>query len=953
MRKFTFFFKSLLVAAGLLLGSANAWGGYTKLLSQDFENVETYTSGWTVPAGVVASQSTQSAITGSSNFLLLTKAQTNSSTWYTSSIDYTSEDYVGLFQNIPLYKYTFWYGCSPARTYGGKTGSNSECITTWLTGIVDGVSSTLFTARTIGEATKTNVYKGDGSQESLVELTTNSRWTVPTIFFKFEIEQTYSAGTYSVKLTISNSSGTAVLSNSSLYSGTSPCYLTALSSKSMSRYQSTYIGFDDITLQADISYLSSKASTAITKYNSIKDAVMNSTVKSTLDGAKSALDAFGDDAAIIANIPGYVSAISALETANENAETSADNFAILNNLIEYSKPAGYVDPSGAETVYTSNADVDPVALASSVRAAVVTAGTVSNNTDISAVIANKSFELGSSIGWTIAPSSDDSGINVTDGVLTIFPNGNTVSQNVGTLPAGRYKLSAKAWSSGATVYLIANENHSGGTVINGDNLDVEYTFTLTAEEEVTIGINSGDQYNGNAFVADGGKWWYRCDNFTLTYVDDDPLGRAQKALNDEIDAATDVKNAWTPRVGTIPFKYNSTYYDALVTELSEANAVKVGGSDDPDDYTTAKTELEGAKDAMASSVLNEPASDKYYRLYLAEDGVSTGKNLNMLKYGAGNTVITEAPYPVKFVKSGENYIIENAYDYYFVTPESSNSSWGTYTGLVEGETMEVNANVWSIVPQEDGTFKMLSEQESWKSWSWYVGTFSTDEGSKVAPYDNSRPKADRNATKTNWLCSEPVDVTETPLFVSAAAKTGTFISAYDNLTPATVKAYTVAYKSGDALHLEENESGVLSANTPYILTTEEVSNVNSTFKGIKVGSDATSEVNGLVGLLTAGTVPSGSYVLQNQSGVTSFYKTSADLAGTANRCYLDLTSVPEESTPVKGLSIIIVDGTATGVEAPVAAETVEDGIYYNLNGQQVTKDYKGIVIVNGKKFYNK
>ena len=59
-----------------------------------------------------------------------------------------------------------------------------------------------------------------------------------------------------------------------------------------------------------------------------------------------------------------------------------------------------------------------------------------------------------------------------------------------------------------------------------------------------------------------------------------------------------------------------------------------------------------------------------------------------------------------------------------------------------------------------------------------------------------------------------------------------------------------------------------------------------------------------------------------------------------------------------GVSLVkvfnIVDGAATGVEAPVAAEAaVEDGVYYNLNGQQVTKDYKGIVIVNGKKFYNK
>ncbi len=923
MRKFTFSFKSLLVAAGLLLGSANAWGVNYKTVWQQTFDGDDYATGWSNSPSHMLVSGTDYANNVSTG---------NNSTSYTISFSGNT-----FFSGAKYYKFEFDYGVR-------ATHSNSS--DSYVTIQANNTAGKILTISTPKGQTTTNVYKADGSTSA--GSFTNEGYSqnkLPSYFYHFTITANATEG---VKLTVKNSSSETIIDDVWIadfgqITGFS-CYL--------GRYWGDQ-AYNNFVLSYDIDPYKTRASSAVSAYDAVKNKVMNSTVKSTLDGAKSALDAFGDDAAIVANISGYISAISALETANGNAETSADKFAILNNLIEYSKPAGYVAPSGAETVYTSNADVDPVALASSVRAAVVTAGTVSNNTDISAVIANKSFELGSSIGWTIAPSSDDSGINVTDGVLTINPNGNTVSQNVGTLPAGRYKLSAKAWSDGATVYLIANENHSEGTVINGDNLDVEYTFTLTAEEEVTIGINSGDQYNGNAFVADGGKWWYRCDNFTLTYVDDDPLGRAQKALNDEIDAATDVKNAWTPRVGTTPFKYNSTYYDALVTELSEANAVKVGGSDDPDDYTTAKTELEGAKDAMASSVLNEPASDKYYRLYLAEGGVSTGKNLNMLKYGAGNTVITEAPYPVKFVKSGENYIIENAYDYYFVTPESSNSSWGTYTGLVEGETMEVNANVWSIVPQEDGTFKMLSEQESWKSWSWYLGTHSTDEGAMVSPYDNSLPKGSREATKINWLCSGPVDVTETTLFVSAAAKTGTFISAYDNLTPATVKAYTVAYKSGDALHLEENESGVLSANTPYILTTEEVSNVNSTFKGIKVGSDATSEVNGLVGLLTAGTVPSGSYVLQNQSGVTSFYKTSADLAGTANRCYLDLTSVPDEPTLVKGLTINLVGDITTGVEAPVAAETVEDGIYYNLNGQQVTKDYKGIVIVNGKKFYNK
>lgn len=55
---------------------------------------------------------------------------------------------------------------------------------------------------------------------------------------------------------------------------------------------------------------------------------------------------------------------------------------------------------------------------------------------------------------------------------------------------------------------------------------------------------------------------------------------------------------------------------------------------------------------------------------------------------------------------------------------------------------------------------------------------------------------------------------------------------------------------------------------------------------------------------------------------------------------------------VKPLSFVI-DGTATGVDSVEAAEAEEDGVIYNTSGQQVTSDYKGIVIKNGKKYLNK
>ena len=52
-----------------------------------------------------------------------------------------------------------------------------------------------------------------------------------------------------------------------------------------------------------------------------------------------------------------------------------------------------------------------------------------------------------------------------------------------------------------------------------------------------------------------------------------------------------------------------------------------------------------------------------------------------------------------------------------------------------------------------------------------------------------------------------------------------------------------------------------------------------------------------------------------------------------------------------------IDGSSvtTGINAPVSItkKSVSDGKWYNLSGQQVDRSYKGIVIVNGRKFMNK
>ena len=64
-------------------------------------------------------------------------------------------------------------------------------------------------------------------------------------------------------------------------------------------------------------------------------------------------------------------------------------------------------------------------------------------------------------------------------------------------------------------------------------------------------------------------------------------------------------------------------------------------------------------------------------------------------------------------------------------------------------------------------------------------------------------------------------------------------------------------------------------------------------------------------------------------------------------------AVPKTITPAK-ISGFTFDDTTTGINGINVNDTFDaNAPMYNLAGQRVTKSYKGVVIVNGKKMLNK
>lgn len=169
----------------------------------------------------------------------------------------------------------------------------------------------------------------------------------------------------------------------------------------------------------------------------------------------------------------------------------------------------------------------------------------------------------------------------------------------------------------------------------------------------------------------------------------------------------------------------------------------------------------------------------------------------------------------------------------------------------------------------------------------------------------------------------------------------TFYADFDAAIPANVEAYGAKLNdTQDAIVLTPVTDGALKANSGYVLK----SSTETSCKMVVATDAATSVETSLSGVLedtpvsSLGTI----YVLNKYNDKVGFYGYSGTTLG-ANKAYLT------SSNMVNGFEFVY--GDATVINA--ISNTQVSGARYNLNGQSVSNDYKGIVIVNGKKFLNK
>ncbi len=219
--------------------------------------------------------------------------------------------------------------------------------------------------------------------------------------------------------------------------------------------------------------------------------------------------------------------------------------------------------------------------------------------DLTSYIVNNSFENGNLDGWTVGGYSSDTGVKpnsngtyATSGVdgnylYNTWWQGTPLTQTVANIPNGIYELKVLlASDQNAKLFLLANDGHSEVYTITTDNKtfhDVSYEFkVLNGQAKIgVVGGNDAGEYLVN------GHWWYKADNFRLTYKGAD-VSLLQDAFNAnyaklEALSTNDVPTAFAQKISNL-----ISTYETVPTSKK--------------DLTTANTDIESVVNAHPNIV---------------------------------------------------------------------------------------------------------------------------------------------------------------------------------------------------------------------------------------------------------------------------------------------------------------------------------------------------------------
>lgn len=193
-------------------------------------------------------------------------------------------------------------------------------------------------------------------------------------------------------------------------------------------------------------------------------------------------------------------------------------------------------------------------------------------------------------------------------------------------------------------------------------------------------------------------------------------------------------------------------------------------------------------------------------------------------------------------------------------------------------------------------------------------------------------------TLTNVFIAKPITITLT------SAGIGSMILPFAAEVPEGMTVYAVDSYEDNTIHL--NSVDAIAANTPYIIkgTAKDYELV-----GVAEASNYQYTVGNLCGTYESVKAPVGSYVLQNGTSGAGFYQVTEGHRPTVKANHAYLTALPTNAAKLN----LVFDGETDAIKNVEVDATTADTYFYNIAGQRVNENCKGVVIKNGKKYFVK
>lgn len=297
-------------------------------------------------------------------------------------------------------------------------------------------------------------------------------------------------------------------------------------------------------------------------------------------------------------------------------------------------------------------------------------------------------------------------------------------------------------------------------------------------------------------------------------------------------------------------------------------------------------------------------------------------------------------------KTGTNYSYSNGAASYVAAKNHSNQgtalgtlSAGSYEAIVKIVDNAARNIVIRDASLDDQTINAFASTDGRSIGEQSLFFTLAEEKNLVANGHNSdKGKANQSADYDYIIIKKLATPTVT---INPSSHLASYSNDYAVTVPEDVVIYKATEVNDNTVSLAKVNTTVIPAKTGVILYSATTGEKTLTYGG---EADATAYDGNALKATGNSTVTAGDNVYALLAGTQSLAKVQSGIEIPANKAYLEVTGSGAKLN-------FVIDGQVTGISSVKSEEgRVGDEPAYNLAGQRVGKNYKGIVVKNGRKY---